>query len=66
MKNGKKLLRLKGERIMADLTQKDMGELINKDESTYRKKENGEVDFRLSEMLIISKRLKLSADTLFR
>lgn len=61
----KKNLKLKGYRIMSGLTQKDMAELIGKSVSTYRKKENGEIVFWLSEIVIIAKKLNRSVNELF-
>lgn len=61
----KKFMFLKGIRVMQGLTQKDMAQIIGKSESTYRKKENGEIDFFVDEMLAIRKRLNRTMDELF-
>jgi DNA-binding XRE family transcriptional regulator len=61
----KKLYHLKGERVAAGLTQADMAAVIGKAVDTYRKKENGQSQFHLSDVISICKKLNMSADYLF-
>lgn len=51
----KKFMVLKGLRVSRGLTQKDMGKIIGKSESAYRKKENGEINFFVHEIRAIGK-----------
>lgn len=61
----KKFMALKGLRVSHELTQKDMGKIIGKSESTYRKKENGEIDFVVHEMRAIRKVIDVPMDQIF-
>lgn len=56
---------LKRLRMFFGLTQQDMAELLKVDKRTYINKENGDSQFKLNEMYLISKRFKLSVDQIF-
>lgn len=60
-----KYMVLKGTRVSHGLTQKDMGQIIGKSESSYRKKENGIIQFNLQEVRAIGKHFKKPLDQLF-
>lgn len=60
-----KLYNLKAERIRAGLSTSDMATLIGKTVDTYRNKENGKTQFRLTEIAAIAKKLNMSIDYLF-
>lgn len=55
---------LKAERVKAGLTQKDLSNVLQKDVSTYSKKENGLVEFTASEIKILKQLLHLSPETI--
>lgn len=64
--------KLKGYRVMAKLTQKDMAKALNVNLSTYNQKENNSDEFTIKEAKVIVKKLKekipninLSADDIF-
>ena len=45
---------LKGFRVGKGMTQKDMGDMIEKSTDSYAKKERGEVELTLTETLVIA------------
>lgn len=48
-----------------DISQKEMGELINVSEATYRNKEKGITQFKATEMFIIANRFGKKVDDIF-
>lgn len=57
--------RLKGLRAELNMTQGDMAKIAGITEDTYRRKENGEREFTLTEILNLSKNLKLDVNYYF-
>lgn len=55
-----KFSKLKGLRGELGLSQKEMAKIAGIGEDAYRKKENGERDFKLNEVTRISEKLKVS------
>ena len=53
----KKYYKLKGHRVLCGFTQGDMAAAIGKSVSSYRRKENGQTDFRLREVIAILEKL---------
>lgn len=51
---------LKAERIKLGMTQKEISSLLNIDNATFSKKENGIIDFKASEINALKQILKLS------
>ncbi|MGL4742302.1 MAG: helix-turn-helix transcriptional regulator [Sarcina sp.] len=61
-----KLEKLKEERIKKNITQKDMADLLKITKSTYCRKENGSIVFKLDEVKLIQDYLKLNKEDIFK
>lgn len=57
--------RLKGLRAELDMTQEDMAKVAGINEDTYRRKENGERDFTLTEIIHMADSLNLDINYYF-
>lgn len=57
--------RLKGLRAEHGISMASMAKIVGISEVSYLHKENGKVDFKASEMAILKKYFKVSADELF-
>jgi transcriptional regulator with XRE-family HTH domain len=55
---------LKSERVKSGFTQKDLSNALNKNVSTYSKKENGLIEFTASEIKTLKQILNLSPQTI--
>lgn len=53
---------LKGYRVGRGLTQKDVGDMIEKSTDSYAKKERGEVEFTLPEAAVIAVQTEMEFD----
>ncbi len=56
----KKLYKLKGVRVSHNKTQKQMAEVLKMAETSYTKRENGDIDITRNEIIAIAKEFHLS------
>lgn len=56
------LLLLKEKRLAKGFTQKKLSDLLEVDIATYSRKEHGKIQFKLSEVSILKKKLELNSD----
>lgn len=59
------LVKLKGKRVEKGLTQQDISRQLNMATSTYNLKENGKVEFSMTECIEIMKILECSFEEIF-
>lgn len=57
--------RLKANREYQGISNKEMAELIGVHEETYKRKENGHLQFKSNEMFIIARRFNMKVDDIF-